>query len=153
FGRSTDLRSRAADLSADPMTRQMADWVVQFEPQREHFVDERRGQVAEAAAAVNLPPEEGHTELARDAAAKAYLLAEDGEAFRAEPWVDDLVNESIQLADRYEAEEQWVRALRLYSSLGSVEPSNPVWKDRLKRSTRRIRLLALYAPDVLQEIQ
>lgn len=153
FDRSTTLLSQAAELSKDPMTRQMADWVVQFENQRRQFADERRKQFDDAVADVKLLEEKGYREHALDAAARAYLLAEDKTAFRAEPWVDELITASISLAEEYEKTEQWVRALRLYSSLGSVEPGNPLWKDRLKHATRRIRLLALYAPDELKEIQ
>lgn len=153
FDRSTTLLSQAAELSKDPMTRQMAEWVVQFENQRRQFADERRKQFDDAVADVKLLQEKGYREHALDAAARAYLLAEDKAAFRAEPWVDELITTSIALAEEYEKTEQWVRALRLYSSLGSVEPSNPLWKDHLKHATRRIRLLALYAPDELKEIQ
>ncbi len=153
FDQSTDLLSRAADLTNDPMTRQMANWVVQFENQRRQFVEERRQQFEDAVADVKLLLENNYPEHALEAAARAYLLAEDKPAFRAEPWVDELVTSSIALAEQYEQDEQWVRALRIYSSLGSIEPSNPLWKDRLKQATRRIRLLALYAPDELKQIQ
>src|SRR5205807_1707301 len=74
-------------------------------------------------------------------------------AFRAEGWVDNLVKSTVALADKYEASEQWLKALRVYQDLGAIEPSKPEWKDRLKLAMRRIRLLALYAPDTLKQIQ
>lgn len=153
FDRTNTLLAEAAKLSKDPLTRQMLTWVQQFEQQRSQFVSQRREQFEKAVADVKLLLKKGHRDYALDAAARAYLLAEDKEAFRAEGWVDDLVRQTITAARQYEADENWVRALRLYSALGSVEPANPVWKDQLKQATRRIRLLALYAPDYLKDIQ
>ncbi len=153
FDQSTDLLVRAADLTKDPVTVQMANWVQHFEQQRQRFAQERRKQFDEAVADVRLLLDNGYVDYALEAAAKAYLLAEDKDAFRAEPWVDNLVSRAVKQAEDYDQNEQWVRALRLYSSLGSIEPINPVWKDRLKRVTRRIRLLALYAPEELKRIQ
>jgi carboxyl-terminal processing protease len=57
------------------------------------------------------------------------------------------------MAEEYEKSDQWLRALRLYSDLSSLEPANPEWKDRLKLATRRIRLLALYTPSQLKALQ
>ncbi len=153
FDQTNTLLSKAADLSKDPITQKMAKWVVQFENQRNTFTSERRTQFDKAVADVKLLIEKGHRDYALDAAAKAYLLAEDKEAFRVEPWVDDLVNQTIAAAQQYEKDENWMKALRLYSALGSVEPANPQWKEELKQATRRIRLLALYAPDYLKQIQ
>ena len=67
--------------------------------------------------------------------------------------MDNLVKEPIRRAEQYEKDEQWIKALRLYSDLGAVEPSQPLWKDRLKLTTRRVRLLALYTPEVLKSMQ
>src|SRR5205807_104967 len=68
-------------------------------------------------------------------------------------WVDDLVKESIRRAGQYDHDEQWVKSMRLYAGLGSVEPAVPQWKDKLKLATRRVRLLALYTPDILKNLQ
>ena len=153
FDRSNNLLSKAADLTNDPQLRQMASWMGQFESQRSQFNTERRAQFEKAVGDVKLLLEHGHRDYALDAAARAFLLAEDKAAFRAEPWVDDLVNQTIDAARAYETNQNWIRALRLYSALGSVEPANPAWKEELKQATRRIRLLALYAPDYLKSSQ
>jgi carboxyl-terminal processing protease len=153
FDKTNTLLSKAAELSKDPLTQQMAAWVLQFEQQRVKFVGERREQFDKAVGDVKLLLDKGYRDYALDAVARAYLLAEDKTAFRAEPWVDALVNETIAAAKEYETKENWVRATRLYSALGSVEPANPVWKDELKGATRRIRLLALYSPDYLKQVQ
>ncbi len=92
-------------------------------------------------------------DFAIDLSARAFLLADDKKVFRAEPWVDALVKGEIKRADDYEAQDQWIKSLRIYSDLGSIEPAVPLWKSKLKLATRRVRLLALYTPDLLKSMQ
>src|SRR6202000_2380879 len=94
-----------------------------------------------------------HPDYAIDAASRAYVLADNKDTFRKEPGVDQLVNNEIQKAQEYDKQEQWIKSLRIYSDLNSIEPALPVWKDKLKLSTRRVRLLALYTPEVLKTLQ
>ena len=63
----------------------------------------------------------------------------------------DLIRVSEQKATEYDAAEQWLKSLRVYSDLSSLEPANPEWKDKLKLATRRIRLLALYTPEQMKQ--
>lgn len=147
------LLSQAATMSKDPVTERMALWSKQFESQRADFTAERHKQYDKAVADVHLLEKNGYQDFAIDAAKDAYLLADDKTAFRQEKWVDDLVNKTVAMAENYEKNEEWLKALRLYSDLSAVEPANPEWKDRLKTATRRIRLLALYTPDTLKAYQ
>ena len=64
-----------------------------------------------------------------------------------------MISRNIDTATTCEASQQWFKAVRLYSDLGAMEPSNPLWKDKLKLTTRRIRLLAVYTPDQFKSIQ
>jgi carboxyl-terminal processing protease len=153
FDRSNELLGRAAELSRDPQLERMAGWTKTFESQRQEFAAERHKQYDKAIRKVKHLIAKGKGEYAIDWAAGAYLLADDKKAFRAQPWVDELINQTGEAAERYDEGEQWLKALRLYSDLGSLEPSVPLWKDRLKLATRRVRLLALYAPDVLKDLQ
>jgi carboxyl-terminal processing protease len=153
FDQTSELLSRAASLSKDPADEQMATWTGSFETQRKEFAAERRKQYDKAVADVHMLIDKGKADYAVDVAARAYLLADDKKAFRKEGWVDNLINNTVKAAEAHEQKEQWLKALRLYSDLGSVEPANPVWKERLKLATRRVRLLALYTPDVLKHLQ
>lgn len=148
-----DLLGRAASMSNDPTIERMATWTKQFEAQREGFAAERRKQYEKSVAEIQLLLKNKYDDFAIDAAKDAYLLAEDKVAFRGERWVDDLLKKTVAMAEQYEKNEQWLKALRLYSDLGAVEPANPLWKERLKQATRRIRLLALYTPDELKSMQ
>lgn len=153
FDRTNELLSQAARLVQDPVLRQMADWTHEFETQRQGFLAERRQQYEKAVANVKTLLEHKKDDYAVDYAARAYLLSDNKTLFHQQQWVRELIENASKKAGEYEAQEQWIKALRLYSDLGSVEPANPVWKEKLKNATRRLRLLAMYTPDVLKEIQ
>src|SRR5688572_17994655 len=153
FEQTNELLSQAAANSKDPFIAKMAGWIGQFEQQRSGFAAERRKQYDKAVADVKTLIEKGQESYAIDAAAKAYLLADDKIAFRNEKWVDDLIKSTAAMAEKADATEQWLTALRIYSDLGSIEPANPLWKDRLKLATRRLRLIQLYTPDELKALQ
>jgi carboxyl-terminal processing protease len=153
FDRSSELLTRASASANDPQLTQMAQWTKAFEDQRQTFMAERHKQFDKAVGDVHKLLDNKKNDYALDYVARAYLLADDKKAFRNEPWVDKLVTQTIEQAQRYEAKEQWLKALRLYSDLGSVEPANPEWKEKLKIATRRIRLLAMYNQDEFKRIQ
>jgi carboxyl-terminal processing protease len=153
FDRTNELLSRAAALSHDPSVERMAGWANNFEKLREEFAGERHEQYKKALANVELLMHKNHPDFAIDLASRAYLLADNKDQFRGEAGVDDLIKDSITRAEKYDKNEQWVKSLRIYSDLGSIEPAIPAWKDKLKLSTRRVRLLALYTPDVLRQMQ
>ncbi|HEY8667079.1 MAG TPA: S41 family peptidase [Tepidisphaeraceae bacterium] len=153
FDQSNTLLSRAASISQDPGIKQMANWTNQFETQLQGFQAERHKQYDKAVADVKLLLKHDKADYAIDAAARAFMLADDKNEFTQEPWMRELIEKSEKRAAEYDAHEQWIKALRLYSDLGSVEPANPQWKDKLKLATRRLRLLALYAPGELKAIQ
>jgi carboxyl-terminal processing protease len=153
FEQSNQLLARAASISQDPKLHQMSSWVEQFESQRQTFATERHKQYDKAVADVHKLLNNNKDTYALDAAARAYLLADDKKAFRDEPWVDKLVKQTAAMADDFDKNEQWLKALRLYSDLGAIEPANPEWKDKLKLATRRIRLLALYTPAGIKPLQ
>src|SRR5258706_3314711 len=153
FDRTSELLTKASAGANDPQLTKMGEWSKAFEDQRQTFVAERHKQFEKAVGDVKVLLKNKKDEYALDYAARAYLLADDKKAFRNEKWIDDLVKETIDLARQYEGKEQWLKALRLYSDLSSVDPSMPEWKDKLKVSTRRIRLLAMYNPEEFRKIQ
>ncbi len=153
FGKTRELLVKAATIGNDPAITRWADWSTQFESQREGFVSERHKQYEKAIDEVQKLLKAHKDAYVIDYARSAYLLADDKAAFRKLDWVDGIVKKSIELAKEYEAKEQWLKCLRIYSALGSLEPASPEWKDKLKLATRRIRLVALYTPDQLKSLQ
>ena len=153
FDLTNDYLSQAAQITKDPVTMKMADWTRQFEEQRQVFSSERHKEYDKAVKDVHLLQDKSKLPFAMEVAANAYLLADDKEAFRKEPWADKLLTDAKKTAGEYERNEQWLKALRLYSQLSTIEPNSPEWKEHLKTCTRRIRLLALYVPAELKKIQ
>jgi carboxyl-terminal processing protease len=153
FDRTHELLNRAAAISDDPGVTQMVLWIQQFEDQRQQFLSERRKQHEKALADAHLLLDHEKPNHAIAQVARAYLLADDKDAFRNDPWVDAIVTRTIRAAGDYETQEEWIKAIRLYSELGTIEPANPLWKDKLKLITRRVRLLSTYTPDMLKALR
>ncbi len=152
FDRSNELLAQAAAMSHDPLVVQMAAWTSGFETQRQEFATERHQQFEKRADEMRLLLKNDKPEDALDRAAGAYLLTDDKKAFREEKDVDDLVTTEESRADDFDKNEQWIQSQRIYQNLGLIEPAVPMWKDKLKLSMRRERLLALYTPTVFRQM-
>jgi carboxyl-terminal processing protease len=152
FDKSNELLAQAASMSHDPLTAQMAAWTSGFETQQQEFATERHQQFEKRVGEMRLLLKNDKPEDALDRAAGAFLLTDDKKAFRDEKDVDDLVKTEEARADDFDSKEQWIQSQRIYTNLGLIEPSVPVWKDKLKLSMRRERLLALYTPTVFQQM-
>jgi carboxyl-terminal processing protease len=153
FDRTGEILGQAASLSHDPNVEQMATWTTSFKTQLASFAAERHKQYEELVTQVKLLLSKDKPDYAMDIASRAFLLSDDKNTFRNEPWVDQLVKGSISRAQQYDQNEEWIRSLRIYSDLAAVEPAVPQWKDQLKLATRRVRLLAMYTPDSLKAMQ
>jgi carboxyl-terminal processing protease len=149
----TDLLARAAAGSDDPQLQKMADWARQFDQQRQTFLADRRKEFDRAAADVRKLLDNGKPAYAVAKLADAFTLTVDKEALRTEPWVVQLLAQARALAEEYDRAEDWIRALRIYAQLAAIEPDVAQWRDKLKTATRRVRLIALYAPAELKRIQ
>jgi carboxyl-terminal processing protease len=153
FEQTQEMLSRAAANTHDPIVARMATWIGEFQKQRSGFTAERRKSYDEAVADVRKLLDAGKDGYAIDRAKDAFGLADDKIAFRGEAWVDKLIKTSVAQAEEADAKEQWFTSLRLYADLSAIEPANPLWKERLKLATRRIRLIALYTPSELKGLQ
>ncbi|HSU68399.1 MAG TPA: S41 family peptidase [Tepidisphaeraceae bacterium] len=154
FDASDQILGKARTLSNNDKTvEQMANWTSSFKTQLQSFAAERHKQFEELVTQVKLLLSHDKADYALDVASRAYLLSDDKPSFRNEAWVDQLVKQSIERAAQYDQKEEWIKSLRIYSDLGAIEPSVPQWKDQLKLATRRVRLLAMYTPEVLKSLQ
>ena len=153
FDVTDQILGKAATLSQDSTVEQMATWSSSFKSQLQTFAAERHKQYEELVSQVKLLEQHDKPDYAMDIASRAYSLADDKDAFRKEGWVDQLVSESVHRAATDDQDEQWIKSLRIYSDLAAIEPSVPQWKDQLKLATRRVRLLAMYAPDALETLR
>ncbi|MBC8106363.1 MAG: PDZ domain-containing protein, partial [Anaerolineae bacterium] len=148
FDRSDELIRAAASMSADDRSlAQMSEWIAQYKHQRSDFVAERKQQYDKVVADVHKLIDGGKETFAIDKATEAYTLSDNKENFSKEPWVASLMTRAAQLAQGYEANDDWLKSRRIWSEMGIMEPANPQWKEKFNAAHRRARLLALYAPD------
>ena len=153
FLQSDDYLNRAEKESHDPQIAEMVQWVNDFEAQQQTFADARHKQFQKAVDDAHLLIKHHMDEYAMDEASRAYLLADDKDAFVQEKWMAGLVKESADSADVDESKGLWLKAWRMYQDLSVVEPSSPVWKAKLKVAALRLRLLLNYAPEPLKKLQ
>ena len=153
FDAGNDLLDKAAKASPDPTLMQMHAWTNQFEDQLKGFAAERHTAYDKSVEDVKKLLDHGHEDYALDFADRAQLLSDDKKVFHDLAWMQKLTADSIKNAAADESADQWYKAMRLYSDLAAVEPASKEWKEKLKSVTRRVRLLAQYAPDALKEIQ
>jgi carboxyl-terminal processing protease len=152
FDRTSELLNQAANLSKDPSLTQMKDWIQQFQSQRQEFIADRTKAYDKAVADVKKLQNAGYEDAALDKTKDAGLLVLDKDAFHKEPWVADIIAKAVAAGKDYESKEQWIKAQRIYSDLGSLEPVNTLWKDKFKSATTRLRLLAMYTPDEFKRL-
>jgi carboxyl-terminal processing protease len=149
FDAANQILTAAVKVSKDdPRSTQMLKWSDAFRDQLKVFSGERHVAYEKAVADVKMMSDKGHPDYALDFADRAELLSDDKKAFPNQPWVRTLINDAVTHAAQYEKDGNWYRAMRLYRDLAAVEPASKDWKEKLKDVTRRVRLVALYAPDV-----
>jgi carboxyl-terminal processing protease len=153
FGRSDELLDQAAKASHDPQVQEMEGWVADFQAQRKTFDSSRHEQFEKALADVHLLLAHHMDSYAIDETARTYVLADDKDAFSHEKWVDALMKESAGAADQDESAGLWLKAMRVYEDLALLDPSNPIWKNKLKLATLRVRLLLVYTPERFKKLQ
>lgn len=153
YSRSTELLKRAAATGRDPVLEMMASWVSSFNTQYEQTLAGRKAEHDKAVARAQLLLRKEKPDYALDVAARAYSLALDKRAFRNEAWVDELIQARAQAGTKAEEAGQYDKATRIYSDLGILEPSNPLWKSKLKRSARHLQIMALYTPGQFKTLQ
>ena len=147
-----NLLARAAKQSNDPRLGQMHQWTETFEGQLKRFADERHQAYDKAFADVQTMLKGGHDDAALDLASRAQLLSDDKDGFHNLPWMRSLIAASVKRAAGYESSDQWLKAMRVYEDLAAVEPASRDWKEDLKLVTRRVRLLATFAPDTYRKL-
>jgi carboxyl-terminal processing protease len=153
FNRSDEDLRTAEKMSPDPQIAEMEHWVNAFQDQQKTFSDQRHEQFEKVEGDVRLLLSHKLDGYAIDEAARAYLLADNKSEFRHEKWIDSLVKESAAAADQDESTGVWLKAWRIYEDLGVLEPANPIWKNKLKVASLRVRLLLVYTPDLMRKLQ
>jgi carboxyl-terminal processing protease len=80
------------------------------------------------------------------AAYQAMLNAKDEDAFREEPWLTELVQNSLVEIDRHRQAKEWRDAGAIYDILSKIYPKNRDFKDGLEFAAKRAHLDWVYGP-------
>ncbi|HVT88494.1 MAG TPA: S41 family peptidase [Tepidisphaeraceae bacterium] len=147
YDRTNELLGKAASMSNDPALTKMVSWIQQFATQRQEFAVQKQKGHDKAITEGQKLLAARYSEAALDRVRDAFLLADNKDTFLKEPWVANLLKDVREAAEQADVEQKWFTSQHVYSDLGAMEPTNPVWKDRFKAAAGRLRLLAMYTPD------
>lgn len=152
FDQTSELLERATAVSNDQALGQMSEWVSEFRTRQMAVNEQKQKDFDKAVADAHKLLAANEPTFAAEQLAVAFLHAADREGFKQEPWVAELLTQIPVLASEFETRGEWLPARRLYGVMGSIEPTNPQWRRKINDVSRRIRLLGLYTPEVLQTI-
>ena len=152
FDKTSDLISQAEAIAGDPTLEKIRAWLGDYQTRLTANLADRQKQYDAAVATVRKLQDAKLDTYACDAAANAYLHVIDKRSFPNEPWVKEILAQATQLADEAEHKGDWLAARRLYLDLSAIEPINARWRAKVNDVSRRLGLLAMYAPDSLSAI-
>lgn len=95
----------------------------------------------------------GDLEEALVAAIEAHSIADEPLLVLRDPAVSDLVKKTQIAANQAELDEDWVEAAVLFGRLNLLYEEDARYRDDVKRVNSHLRVLALYSPDTLRELQ
>ena len=149
FAKTTQLIDQAGALASDPSVVRMHAWLEDWQKHAAASQAERQTQYDKSVANVVKLQQAGFDTYASDAAANAYLHVIDKAAFPNQPWVKDVIARATTLGAESERKSDLLAARRLYTDLSAMEPINPTWRAKVNDVSRRLGLIAMYAPDTL----
>ncbi|MFH1417222.1 MAG: S41 family peptidase [Planctomycetota bacterium] len=110
-------------------------------------------------------PEVHRWSKALDYAQRAMANAKDEDAFRAEPWLQEIVEKTLEEIEEYKSQNDWRDALVLYDILRTLYPDNKAYEDGFDFCRKRAHFDFVYgaksdwranlrdvAPGVIEEI-
>lgn len=150
FDRTTELLGQAEAMSKDPALSQMRGWLADYKSRIAVNNEARQKEYDEALVNLKKLDDAGYETFASDQAANAFLHAADKDAFRNEAWVRQSLDRMAELAAACEAKGDLINARRLYTDLSTIEVLSPTWRAKVNETSRKLNLVAMYAPDSLE---
>tara|TARA_R110002072_G_scaffold42064_23_gene119307 strand:+ start:292 stop:2643 length:2352 start_codon:yes stop_codon:yes gene_type:complete len=87
------------------------------------------------------------------AAVELQILYNDDDAFFANPQVSKAIKVSAHAAKLAEDDDNWMIASELYYRLDAIHDAAGTYKDDVRRLSRRLAMIRMYAPERLWEIR
>ena len=107
---------------------------------------EHMGKHAETKSGVELSK-------ALQAAVELQMLFNNDDKFFADTGVSNAIHISIAAAAAAEDESDWMIASELYYRLNALHDASGIYKDHVKRLSKRLAMIRMYAPERLWEIR
>ncbi|MEL7237481.1 MAG: S41 family peptidase [Planctomycetota bacterium] len=137
----------------DPTLQQMDTWVGKFNAVQADNAEQRQKNYERELGDIALLREKGYEAYAVSATNIAAQYADDDVEFVSLEWVQEMIDIGVTSAEAYEANGQWLMAMRVWGDLAAIDEENPRWKDQLKDATRRVTLLNTFAPTILKDLR
>ncbi|MEM8738586.1 MAG: S41 family peptidase [Planctomycetota bacterium] len=113
----------------------------------------RRAAYREALESVPVQVAAGELEDALKSAIEAHSIADEPAEVLENPAVLDLIEKTKLAAAQAEAGKDWVEAAVLFSRLNLLFEDDRRYRPDLKRVNEHLRVLALYSPQTLRDLQ
>ena len=144
---------RGVEAEQDP---RIAGLVRDLEAYRQHRLDDARVRDEATGKALDVMAEKRDSGALKDALAAAIEASsqtEDQQALLADPGVQTLIEQAEHAAVKATAQGDWLEVMSLYRYLNYLfEPQAP-YRDPYELAESRVRILGLYAPEKLREMQ
>jgi carboxyl-terminal processing protease len=146
------LRSDSGDQPPPPLQDLMQS-LERYQTHKQDRQAERESTFAEALEEMQTDLENDQLEDAMIAAIDAHDVAAEPEELLERPQVRKTVSRTESRAEEAVAQENWVRALNLYQLLHLLHEKQGTYREPLDRVRQHVRVLRLYAPDILDDLQ
>ncbi|MEM9884180.1 MAG: hypothetical protein AAF800_14805, partial [Planctomycetota bacterium] len=153
FGDLLDAVRARPDADADDPTRALIRQLERFQSNEARRSARRAAAYDRAIAEMGQKKNDGNLEDALVAAIEAHSIAEAPLLVLRDPAVVDLVARTEIAAKQAELDEDWVEAAVLFGRLNLLFEEDKRYRNDLKRVNSHLRVLALYTPDVLRDLQ
>jgi carboxyl-terminal processing protease len=134
-------------------TRSLIRSLERYQLNQEQREQARQTAYREALDEVAEKLKEDDLEEAMVSAIEAHSIAEEPMLVLEHPAVKDLVKRTEIAAKKAELAEDWVESSVLFGRLNLLFEDGKAYRDDIKRIGSHLRVLAIYHPDVLRELQ
>ena len=146
------IRQAPKDPNGDPQYASLLQHIESHEAREQQRWDRVHSLYVDRTEEMHARAEKGEWQEAINAAIEAHDLAEVPAAFLEREDVKEIVAKTEAEAEKHQRDGDWLEALALYRGLNLLFDDHDSYVDELKRVAQRVRLLRLYAPDVLFEM-
>ena len=130
----------------------LIDDLERFEENKAYRDQKQIDSYNEAVQQIAVDLEGNQLEEALVSAIDAHSLANDPQQLLAHPNTQALVVQAVEAAEHAERNHDWVEALSLYRPLHVLYEDQSTYLEEVKRVSRHVRALQLFAPDHLDQL-